>query len=133
MPTFNIERNRELFGETSGIQYVCNSLHALFWVQIKQIFSWGKSDSDHILVEGDCLYKSLGSLDMLSANQLLEFVKMFSHNIPINIWRFFFKRCFRENANNATTTLCLLFVDGFTTAIISSGNCYYLFNSHSRD
>ena len=24
-------------------------------------------------------------------------------------------------------------MEGFTTAIISSGNCYYLFDSHSRD
>ena len=78
-PTYNIERvvqgsfhqgNRELFGETAGIQCACNSLYALCWVQIKQIFHWGKSDLDHILVEGDCLYKSLGTLVMLSADQL---------------------------------------------------------------
>ena len=24
-------------------------------------------------------------------------------------------------------------MEGFTTAIVSSGNCYYLFDSHSRD
>ena len=53
------------------------------WVQIKQIFYWGKSDLDHILVEGDCLYKSLATLDMLSSDQLPGFVKMFSHNIPV--------------------------------------------------
>ena len=91
-PTYNIERvvqgsfhqeNRELFGEKAGIQCACNSLYALCLVQIKQIFHWNKSDLDHILIEGDCLYKSLGTLDMLSANQLPGFVKMFSHNIPV--------------------------------------------------
>ena len=36
------------------------------------MFHWGKSDLDHILVEGNCLYKSLGFL----ADQLPGFVKM---------------------------------------------------------
>ena len=50
-PTYNIERvvqgsfyqgNIELFGETAGIQCACNSLYALCWFQIKQIFHWVK-------------------------------------------------------------------------------------------
>ena len=82
------EENRELFGETAGIQYACNSLYALSWIQIRQIFHWRKSDLDHILNEGDCLYKSLGTLDILPADQLPGFVKTFSHNIPIRYVRF---------------------------------------------
>ena len=94
--TCNIERvmqgsfhqgNRELLGETAGIQCACNSLHALCWVQIKQIFYWGTSDLDHILVERDCLCKSFGTSDMLSADHLPGFVKMFSHNIPVRYVR----------------------------------------------
>ena len=63
-PTYNIESvvqvsfhqgNRELFDETAGIECACNSFYALCWVQMKQIFHWGKSDLDHILVEWDCL------------------------------------------------------------------------------
>ena len=95
-PTYNTERvtqgsfhqrNRELFGDTGGIQCACNSLYALCWVQIKQIFHWGKSDLDHILVKEHCLYKSLGTLDMLPADQLPGVVKMFSHNIPVRYVR----------------------------------------------
>ena len=98
--------NGELFGETAGIQCACNSLYALCWVQIKQIFHWSKSDLNHILVEGDCLYKSLGTLDMGSANQLPGLVKISTHNIPVRYVRletqfaslifgdFFFKRYF---------------------------------------
>ena len=91
-PTYNIEivvqgsfhqENRELFDETVGIQCTCNSLYALCWVQIKQIFHWGKSDFDHILVEENCLCKSLRTLDMLSADQLPGYVKMFNHNIHV--------------------------------------------------
>ena len=105
------------------------------------MFHWGKSDLDHILVEGNCLYKSLGFL----ADQLPGFVKMFSRNIPIRYIRLetqlatltfgdsFLRYVFRENANNSSTTLSLLFMEGFTTVIISSGNYSYLFDSNSRD
>ena len=96
-PTYNIERveqgsfhqgnRKELFGESAGIQCACNSLYALCWVQIKQIFHWSKSDLNHILVEGDCLYKSLGTLDMGSANQLPGLVKISTHNIPVRYVR----------------------------------------------
>ena len=59
-PTYNIERvvqglfdqgNGELFSETAGIYCACTSLHALCWVQIKQIFHWDGSDLDHILLK----------------------------------------------------------------------------------
>ena len=67
-PTYNLEKivhgsfhqgNSQLFGETAGIQCACNALYALCWTQIKQIFHWVRRDLDHILVEGDNLYKSL--------------------------------------------------------------------------
>ena len=38
---------------------------------------------DHILVEGDNLYKSLHTLDMLSFDQLPAFVEMYHHDIPV--------------------------------------------------
>ena len=91
------------------------------------MFHWGKSDLDHILVEGNCLYKSLGFL----ADQLPGFVKMFSRNIPIRYIRLetqlatltfgdsFLRDVFRENVNNAGTTSSLLFVVVFITVIIS--------------
>ena len=34
---------------------------------------------------------------------------------------------------NKGITLCLLFMEGFTTGIILLRNCYYLFDSHSCD
>ena len=117
-------------------------MYALCWVQLKNIFHWGKSDLDHILVEGDSLYKSLGTLDMVSAEQLPEFVKMFSHNIPIQYGRLETQLATLKNGNSflrdvlTETTgiaLCFLFIESFTTTIILSQNCYYLFDSHSRN
>ena len=117
-------------------------MYALCWVQLKNIFHWGKSDLDHILVEGDSLYKSLGTLDMVSAEQLPEFVKMFSHNIPIQYGRLETQLATLKNRNSflrdvltetTGTALCFLFMESFTTTIILSGNCFYLFESHSRN
>ena len=95
-PTYNLEKivhgsfhqgNSQLFGETAGIQCACNALYALCWTQIKQIFHWVRRDLDHILVEGDNLYKSLHTSDMLSVDQLPAFVKMYNHDIPVQYLR----------------------------------------------
>ena len=68
---------------------------------------------------------------MLSADQVPGFVKIFSHNIPVCCVRLetqlatlkfgdpFLRDVFRENVNNASTTLSLLFVVAFIAAIIS--------------
>ena len=99
---------------------------------------------DHILVEGDNLYKSLHTSDMLSVDQLPAFVKMCNHNIPVQYLRLetqlaalingdSFLRDLLTTGGNNGITLCLLFMEGFTTAIILLRNCYYLFDSHSRD
>ena len=112
--------NREFFGETAGILCACKFLYALCWVQIKQIFHWGKSDLDHILVEGDFLYKSLGTLDILSADQLPGFVKMFSHHIPVRYVRLetqlatstfgdSFLRCFFGKMQIMPSEICLCY------------------------
>ena len=100
---------------------------------------------DHILVEGDCLYKSFRTLDKFSVDQLPGFVKMFSHNISVRyvivetqlatliFGDSFLRDVFWENVNNASTTLSVLFMEVFKTAIISSRNRYYLLDSHIRD
>ena len=49
------------FGETVGVQCACNSLYALWWSEIRQVSIWKPGDFDHILFEGDILYKSLNT------------------------------------------------------------------------
>ena len=44
-----------------------------------------------------------------------------------------FLRDFLTTRGNNGITLCFLFIEGFTTAIILLRNCYYLFDSHSSD
>lgn len=50
---FHQEKRKLLSGETAGIRCACNSLYALRCVQMKNIFQCGKSDLNHISVEGD--------------------------------------------------------------------------------
>ena len=133
-------------GEVHGSFYqcACIALYALCWTQTKQISHWVRRDLDHILVEGDNLYKSLHTSDMLSVDQLPAFVKMYNHDIPVQYLRLetqlatlingdSFLRDLLTTGGNNGITLCLLFMEGFTTAIILLSNCYYLFDSHSRD
>ena len=135
------QRNSQLFGETAGIHY---AFSALCWNQIKQIFRWVRRDLGHILVEGDNLYKSLHTSHMLSVDQLSGFLKMCNHDIPVQYLRLQTQLAALINGDSflqdllATggingITLCLLFMEGFTTAVILLRNCYYLFDSHSRD
>ena len=95
-PTYNLEKivhgsfhqgNSQLFGETADIQCACNALYAVCWTQIKQIFYWVRRDMDHILVEGDNLYKSLHTSVMLSIDQLPAVVKINNHDISVQYLR----------------------------------------------
>ena len=90
-PTYVIEKvihgsyhqGNKRFGNTAGVQCACNSLYALCWSQIKKVNSWNTSDLDHILTEGDKLYKTLNTFDMLSVDDLPHFVKMYDQNVQI--------------------------------------------------
>ena len=99
---------------------------------------------DHILVERDNLYQSLHTSDMLLVDQLPAFVKIYDHHIPVQYLRTetqlatlingdLFLRDLLTTGGNNGITLCLLFMEGFTTAIILLRNCYYLFDSDSCD
>ena len=81
---------------------------------------------------------------MFSVDQLPVFAKMYNHDIPVKYLRFetevatlinvvsFLRHLLTTGGNNGIT-LCLLFMEGFTTAIILLRNCSDLFDSHSCD
>ena len=82
--------------------------------------------------------------DKLSVDQLPAFVKMYNHDIPVQYLRLetqlatlingdSFLRDLLTTGGNNGITLCLLFMEEFTTATILLRNCYYLFDSHSQD
>ena len=99
----------------------------------KTIFHWLRRELDHKLVEGDNLYKTLHT----SVAQLPAFVKMYNQDIPVQYLKLetqletlingdsFLRDLLTTRGNNGIT-LCLLFREGFATAIILLRNCYYL-------
>ena len=65
--------NRQ-FDDTAGVQ--CSSLYALCWSQIKKVGFWDRLDLDHVLTEGDSLYKTLNTFDILSVYNLPRFIRV---------------------------------------------------------
>ena len=58
------------YGETAGKQCMCNALYAIGWALIRRIGNWKKDDLDHILDSGDAVYKSLGTQNFLSFEEI---------------------------------------------------------------
>ena len=44
---------------------------------------WDRLDLDHILTEGDSLYKTLNTFGMLSDDDLPRFVRVYDENVQI--------------------------------------------------
>lgn len=105
-----------LFGETAGVQCACNSLFALCWSRILKNSIWQSLDLDHMLVEGDKLYKTLNTLDMLMQISLAVGHVFLRNSIPSNdhVSMFFF-------------------MGSLTIAIIQKNQFQYVFHSDSRD
>ena len=152
MPTFNISeyvlgsfhQGNSRFGRTAGTQCACNSLFAIFLSNIRNVTLWSKNDLDTILIEGDCIYKSLNTNDFLAADELprslnfgglqtnVEYLELLT-GVATLVPNFPFLRANFQNLNNGCQ--CLMFVSGFTIALFKSplvDSCY-LFDSHSRD
>ena len=52
------------------------SLYTLCCSQVKKMYQWNTNDLDHILREGDNLFKSLGAFNLLLADDLPRSVVM---------------------------------------------------------
>ena len=108
---------------------------------MKKVNSWNTSDLDHILTEGDKLYKTLNTFDMLSVDDLPHFVKMYDQNVQIEFLELETKLArlrdddpfLRNIIPGSDNVLFLLIMGGNTTAIMSLQNFFYVFDSHSRD
>ena len=109
---------------------------------MKKVYRWNTHDLDHILNEGDVLYKSLGTMDLLSADELPRSVMMSNNNIPVEFLELKTEIAYlrtgepflrRIVSSECDEIMFLLFMGGFTTALMKQHNHFYLFDSHSRD
>ena len=105
------------FGYTVGIQYACNLLYKLCWSH---------------------LYKSLGALDLLLADELTRSGVMANYNILVDFLELktvishlrtghtFFHTIFPSRQEEV---MFLFFIGGFTTALMKQHYHFYLFDS----
>ena len=66
------------------MQCACNSLFALCWSQVQTVSRWNKTDLNHVLTEGDLLFKSLNIVDMLTADDLPRSIVMSNIKFPVD-------------------------------------------------
>ena len=129
------------FGSTRGTQCACNALFAICWSVIRKVSLWKTADLDHILIEGDKVYKSLNVLDFLAADQLPNVIIQSGRNFCITIDPIANETIdlvFQNGFLNIMQVYCnangfLLFISGYTIALILLNDKFYIFDSHSRN
>ena len=123
------------------MQCARNSLYALCWSEIRQVIIWKPGDFDHILFQGDVLYKSLNTIDLLLAGDLPCLVKIYELEFDVTFLGLETGQAslipgdpfLRTYVPGHNVDDFLLFISGFTIAVITKGPNFYLFDSHSRD
>ena len=138
--SFN-QGNLSLFDETAGRQCACSAMFSICWSFVRKISCWTHRDLDHILNEGDNLYKSLKKESFLSVDDLPRQIYIFRY--IVNIWIpkdtvhegvAFLGEPFLRNifplCHNSTG--CLLFICNYAVAIIrystTRDTVYFLFH-----
>ena len=101
-----------------------------------------KSHLNHILTEGDLLYKSMNVVDMLTADDLPRSIVMCNIEFPVDFLELNTEIAHLRNGepflrrsvpNTSDEFMFLLFMGGFTTALMKHHNHFYLIDSHSQD
>ena len=101
-----------------------------------------QSGLNHVLTEGDLLYKSLNVVDMLTADDLPRSIVMCNIEFPVDFLELKTEIAHLRNGesflrrsvpNTGDEFMFLLFMGGFTTALMKQHNHLYLLNFHSRD
>ena len=130
------------FGCTAGRQCACITLFSITWSAIRRVGLWNTSDLDFILNEGDKLYKGLNIGTFISAEELPHTIDIENNVVYVEKLEFqqgtimkhtenFLSGSYHSNINNGNGFL--LFIDGFTLAIIWNKANFFLFDSHSRN
>ena len=131
------------FGHTAGVQCACNSLFAICWSVIKRVTVWSTYDLDYILANGDFMYKSLHTDEVLTLDDLppnvtvegceVQVFRLENESGWINIANRFdmLETSFKNTGN--TGSGMIFFISGYTFAVIWSKSGIFVCDSHSRD
>ena len=130
------------FGHTAGVQCV-NSLFAICWSLIKRVAVWSTYDLDYILENGDSIYKSLHTDEVLTLDDLptnvtvegcvMQVIRLENESGQINVANTFdmLETSFKNSTNSGSGLI--FFISGYTFAVIWSKSGYFLCDSHSRN
>ena len=126
-----------------------NALFSLCWSVVRKVSLWKYFDLDHILIEGDIIYKSINKDDFLSVDELPERIQIYHCNVDIDIdvenlhegvashGEPFLRNIL--NVFDVGSVGYLLFICSYTIAIIPTYDrngdlhSYFLFDSHCRN
>ena len=120
------------FGHTAGIQCACNSLFAICWSVIKRVTVCTTSDLDYILENGDSMYKSLNTDNILNVDDLPHNISVEGYMLTVSTNNQFdlLEGSYKENN---TGNGLIFFISGYTFPLIWSKSAFFLCDSHSRD
>ena len=119
------------------------SLTAVCWSLIKSISRWDGIDLDQTLGKGDELFKSLNKFKLLGVQDLPTKIEIYSHSIDIALLE---NRTGEITSSTYLTSIgdivgncsnlgngALLIINGYALGIIWGKNCFFLFDSHSKN
>ena len=133
------------FGETKGTQCSCISLFGICFSRFTLAHRWNNQDLEHVIEQGDQLYKSLNCFSFLSGAELPKQVLV--QHIPLDLLNFDthvfgFLHCGSECINDLIFNLCqsvdhagkIFFCEGYSISIItSSSKVIVVDDSHSHN
>ena len=143
--SFN-QGNIVMFGETAGPQCACNALFSVCWSLVRKISCWTTRDLDHILIQGDNMYKSLNKESFLSVDDLPREIHIFQFiaSVEMKVENLYdgvvfvgepFLRNILTISNNSSG--CLLFICNYVVSVIkyltTRGTTYFIVDSHCRN
>ena len=133
----------ERYGSSRGIQCSCMALIAVYWTLLKRISLWKTAYLDCILQKGDDLFKKLNLMRILSVDDLpqnckiedvslnLDYLESKTGEIVFNAYLISISEIVSSCTSKGNGAL--LFISGYTLAILWGRDCFFIFDSHSRD
>ena len=126
------------FGDTAGKQCACITLFSIAWSKIRRVGLWTSGDLDHIVTQGDKLYKHLETDNLLTVDDLPHLVNLEYNDLSIVTKLQYEEGEMTFDARNVFSSYSesdgfLLFIDNYTVAVLWNKAHVFLFDSHSRD
>ena len=106
------------FGETASRQCSCCALFCICFTIVKSPGHWKQPDLDHIVEEGDKLYKSKNTSIYLMSSELPTVVSVFNKNLQIQLLDNNLRSTFISKPSQSNVNGLILFLKGLCIAVL---------------